>query len=130
MGNDEVRFLGLEPEKNGLRDRSKGRNYLLEALVHNIRGSYRISISQAVGGIDEKGRVLFDPQPENTGGQFPEIAYIEKIGGHLFNGEGTAIRREWRRQYFTDEEVGRAIEEYGDSDVLGIYKEAKAQYSV
>ena len=130
MGNDEVRFLGLEPEKNGLRDRSKGRQYLLEALVHNTRGTYKIAVSQAVGGIDENGRVLFDPQIDNTGGQFPEIAYIEKIGGHLLNGEGTAIRREWRRQYFTDEEIRRAIEEHGDPDILGIYKEAKAQYRV
>ena len=130
MDKEAVRFSRLWPEKNGTRDRSNGRYYLLEALVNNVNGVYRIAVNQSVGGIDEKGRVLFDPQIENTGGQFPDITHIEKIGGHLFNGEGIAIRREWRRQYFTDVEIRLAIEEYGDPDIIRIYEEARAQYGL
>ncbi|MEK6952639.1 MAG: hypothetical protein AABX29_06505 [Nanoarchaeota archaeon] len=130
MVNDEVKFLRLEPEKNGVRDRSKGRQYLLEALVHNTRGTYKITVNQAVGGIDENGNVLFDPQVENTGGQIPDIAHIEKIGGHLFNGEGRSIQHEWNRQYFSDPEILRSLEEFGDEDLIRVYKNARTQYSL
>ncbi|MBI2498872.1 hypothetical protein HYV88_01360 [Candidatus Woesearchaeota archaeon] len=130
MNKETVTFSRLWPEKKGTRDRSNGRYYLLEALVNDVGGVYRIAVNQSVGGIDEKGRVLFDPQIENTGGQFPDITYLEKIGKHLCNGEGIAIRREWRRQYFTDVEIRKAIGEYGDPDIVRVYEEARAQYGL
>ncbi|MEK6934737.1 MAG: hypothetical protein AABW46_02565 [Nanoarchaeota archaeon] len=123
-----VRFLSLEPEREG-RDRSNGRFYRLMALVNGIENEYIINVHQAVSGIDESGRPLWDLQFENTGGYFPDIEYIERINGsRLSNGEAGYIMDEWKRQYYTDPELLEEAKRYGDPDIIDKIERTRKEY--